>query len=186
MTHAIPDVEFCDDHVEAASGILGRCAGLPIALAVAGEAIALRVNAGLRFGTACKTYCDMLSDAMHGGVSVLDAAISLSLDSLQDCATQDGRLNTSYTLREMYFSLCVLRHQQQARVSVLHRMWKVDESAALEICVRFSSMSLSKLSSGGVRKKKKSTTCGSMTYIWSTFEEWRGTQELSGSSGPLL
>lgn len=56
MSHAVPDAEFGQDHVEAARGVLLRCAGLPMALAVTGKAVALRVAAGLRFQTACEEY----------------------------------------------------------------------------------------------------------------------------------
>lgn len=47
MSHAIhkPGIAFDDDHVEAARGMLGHCAGLPIALAVTGEGVAARINA---------------------------------------------------------------------------------------------------------------------------------------------
>lgn len=83
MSHAMPGVEYCDDHVKFVHGILNHCGGLPIPLAVTGDAVALRLKAGLRFGTACGKYFELLSNEMHSGLSVLDAAISLSLDSLQ-------------------------------------------------------------------------------------------------------
>lgn len=53
MSHALSNGALGEHHVEAARGILGRCAGLPIALAVTGEAVAARVDAGLRFERAC-------------------------------------------------------------------------------------------------------------------------------------
>lgn len=149
MSHAAPQIEFCDTHVTAARGIVGHCAGLPIALAVTGEAIVLRVNAGLQFETACEKYFHLLSNKMYSGMYVLDAAISLSLDSLQKCVHEDMKLNTPYTVREMYFSLCVLENQQPFLASVLCRMWQVDEPIALEICILFYSMSLSKVSPSG-------------------------------------
>lgn len=83
---------------------------------------------------------------MHTGMSVLDAALNLSLDSLEDCTGQETSLATPYMLREMYISLCVLQNQQRALVSVLCRMWNNEECMALEICVRFSSLSLAKMS----------------------------------------
>lgn len=46
---------------------------------------------------------------MHTGMSVLDAALNLSLDSLEDCTGQETSLATPYMLREMYISLCVLQ-----------------------------------------------------------------------------
>lgn len=45
----------------------------------------------------------------------------------------------------MYSSFCVLQSQEQAEISVLRRMWKIEESTALVICVRFSSTSLCKI-----------------------------------------
>lgn len=138
----MPEIEFGGGHVEAARGILVRCAGLPIAPAVTGEAVALRVNIGLRFETACQTYFARLSSKMHSGMEVLDAAISPGLDSLEQCGELDGALDTPYSLRKMYFSLCVLQNQQRALISILCRMWEAQHSFALEICVLFSSMSL--------------------------------------------
>lgn len=133
MSHAMPDKEFDDDSVESAVAILEHCAGLPIALAVTGEAVAIRLNAGLRLGIACEKYFELLSYKMHAEVSALDAAINLSLKSLQDCADEES-FSTACNLREKYLSLCVLDNQEQALVSVLGRMWKVEESAALDIC----------------------------------------------------
>lgn len=81
-------------------------------------------------------------------MTVLDAAIALSLDSLQDSVNDHEQLITPYTLREMYCSLCVLENKQQALVSVLCRMRDVCDSIAWEICVRLASMSLCKFSRG--------------------------------------
>lgn len=145
MSHGLPGIEFCNDHVEAARGILGLCAGLPIALAVTGDAVSFRVHVGLRFQTACEKYLELLSESVVSGLHVLDAAISLSLDSLQDCFNEDGDPKTPYTLQEMYCSLCVFENKHQALVFVLCRMWNTEESTALGICVRFSSMSLCNL-----------------------------------------
>lgn len=146
MSHAMPNGYFGEEHVRAARRILDVCGGLPILLALAGETIAVRVGTGFRFGSACEKYFQLFSDATRSGVSVLDAAINISLDSLQERAKQDGKLTTVYPFRELYCSLCVLKNHQQARVSVLRRMWKVNEETALEICIHFSSMSLAQLS----------------------------------------
>lgn len=92
MSYAMPDNEFRDDDARSAGGILEHCQGLPIALAVA--AVAVLVNLGLPFRTACEKY---LEHEMHTGLSVLDAAISSSLDFLEDCASNDGNLISPYT-----------------------------------------------------------------------------------------
>lgn len=41
--------------------------------------------------------------------------------------------------------LCVLRHLQVAPVSVLSRMWDTTESTALDVCMKYSSLSLAKM-----------------------------------------
>lgn len=81
MAHAEPGVHPRSCHLEVASGVLESCSGLPIALSVAGAAVALRINSGVGFQYACQTYFEKLSDemAMQPGATFLDYAIRLSL-----------------------------------------------------------------------------------------------------------
>lgn len=114
------------------------------------------MNAGLRFGTACKKYFELLSDEIHTGMSVFDAAISLSLDCLQDCGEPDSTLTTLCNLREMYFRLCVLK-TKRTFLSLFFAECEVFENPLLW---RFASVSYQCLSpsyrSTVPRMKKKS------------------------------
>lgn len=144
LKHARPNTMFGEKHVRR---ILSLCAGFPIVIAMAGATVALQVNTGLPFGTACETYYGLLSDAMLCGVPLLDAVVSLSLDALEHCASQNWNLNTAFTFRQLYCSLRVLQSQQRTQVSALGRMWMVNEATAMNVCRRFSSMCLVQLSS---------------------------------------
>lgn len=146
LSHAgVPGTQCTDCRSDTVRGILDRCGGLPMALAVTGGAVALRIGLGLEFEIACQMYLKLLVEELNLGASLLDSAISLSLSSLEEEAEADGKGRHRYTFREMYTSLCVLRHQQFAPVPVLSRMWDTTESSALDICLKYSSISLAKM-----------------------------------------
>lgn len=168
VSHAAPGIEFDEDNHAVVREILKRCAGLPIAIAVSGAAVALGMSSGLEFGFACRTYFNPLDKEMHLGASLLDSAINLSLNSIEEMFAEGGGFKypfkpyfeyvwdissdreektNKYTLREMYISLCVLKNQEFAPVGALVGMWKIGESNAMDVCMRFSSLSLAKLAS---------------------------------------
>lgn len=86
--HAAPAQPLSKGDLEAAQGILDLCAGLPFALSIVVEAVFLRVSAGFTFEYACQG----VSGEMYPGTSFLDAAIGVSLSSLE------GELGKSRTL----------------------------------------------------------------------------------------
>lgn len=151
MARVAPGMAPSEQNRKAARSILELCSELPIALSVAGAAIALRMKSGLAFDTACRIYFENISDekTLHLVFFFLDYAIPVSLAALED-EVQKSRnglqLLTSFSVHDLYTSLCVLQNQQFAPVSVLARMWNVNESNAIDICTISSSMSLAKIS----------------------------------------
>lgn len=146
MAHAAPNLPLGDAHCQPVRGILKFCAGLPIALAVTGQAVAFRVASGLEFQSACHTYFEHLSNAMHPGATILNAAISISLLQLDE-KIENKEIYFWYSFSDMYASLCILKTQEFAPVSVLARMWKLDVESATQACFHLSDMSLAKMSS---------------------------------------
>lgn len=148
MAHASPRVQAGDSHLEAARGILESCAGLPIALSVAGAAVSRKVLAGLRFEYACQAYFKKVCEhrVLNPGAKFLDTAIRISLTTLEEehQSSEDG--TCSLSVDELYESLCILDNQQFAPVPVLARMWGISEQKAEDVCVMLSSMSLAKMS----------------------------------------
>lgn len=97
----------------------------------------------------CDKYLKDLRENANLGASIMDSAIQLSLKYLG--AEQNEKSDSidtfhMYSIREMYTSLCVLDKQQWIPLSVLARMWAVDDMSARRIALSFSSMSLAKTS----------------------------------------
>lgn len=163
MAHAAPDVQWSEQDIDAARGILDLCSGLPIALSVTGEAVFLLVSNGFSFEYACETCLEELSDEMHPGASILEAAIRVSLSSLERDLGKGP-----FSIAELYTSLCVLHNQQVTPVLVLARMWNVTEAVERNICVMFSSMSLARTSSQKLETERRNADWAFMIYISTT------------------
>lgn len=149
--HAAPNTLLSDGEMDAAQDILRLCSGLPIALSVAGAAVSLRISSGVGLKYACEMYLKELSAevSLYPGDTVLESAIRLSLAALAaDWEKRESRMHesASFSLSELYTSLCILVNQQFVPVSVLSRMWNVSETKAETICTIFASMSLAKIS----------------------------------------
>lgn len=144
MSHAAPEVALSDGTPPAVGRILDLCGGLPVALAVTGEAVAFRKAGGLGFDYACRMYAGELAGRKNAGVGILEKAIDLSLDSI--VIEPDARGNMPpYSIQEMYASLCVLKPGQVVPVQVLGRLWNVSRYHAESVCLLFTSMSLAKM-----------------------------------------
>lgn len=147
ISHAAPSIQFDEDQHVVVREILARCAGLPIAIAFTGAGVAQLVSYGLGFLTAGRTYFQSLVNEIDFGASVLDSAISMSLAFLEEMADNAGSENHPYTLRELYTSLCALAHPEFIPVSILSEMWSIDTASAMDVCMRFCSLSLANMSS---------------------------------------
>ncbi len=77
----------------------------------------------------------------------LNACILLSLEFLQDEFLK-RKVKTDHSIRDLYTSLCVLEHQGWVPVSVLRRLWQLDEDDAMDVVHLFSDMSLATLRPG--------------------------------------
>lgn len=146
MSHAGLTSCFPDDVVQEVRDILDLCGGLPIALALSGQAVALKVSLGLGFQCACRTYLKEAAEELHFGASFVGTAIQTSLDTLEGKLKSNGQLYP-YSVSEMYSSLCVLMKQQFAPIPVLALMWKLDISSASLVCQELASLSLATMSS---------------------------------------
>ncbi len=131
--------------------ILEICAGLPIALAVTGSAVRRLSTAFADFDTACDDYArrlekkrSILGDERTMEGMSLNASILLSLEFLQDdFVTRE--LNTDHSISDLYTSLCVLQHQARVPLSVLGRLWQLDEDTVMYVVGLFSELSLATL-----------------------------------------
>ncbi len=136
--------------------ILARCAGLPIALSVSGSAVAFLVRSVGTFETACEIYAadfearpTKLGHERDPDGSSLNDGIFLSLKYLQVEFMrwkETTAVDTKRTIRDLYASLCVLTQQLWIPISVLSRMWDLDDNSALDIANLFCGMSLATLS----------------------------------------
>ncbi len=124
--------------------ILGICAGLPIALAVAGSAVAFLSDAHGDFDTACDAYGTRLEnkrnilgdeESMEG--TSLNACILLSLEFLYEEFLK-RKVQTDHSIYDLYTSLCVLENQAWVPVSVLGRLWQLDEDSVMDVVRLFS------------------------------------------------
>lgn len=143
--HIPEDIREKYQALESVQGILGLCAGLPIALGVTGGYVAERVSVGLEFVFVCSSYLKDLQDSVKLGSSVLESAINLSLKYLNSALKNMTDFTPAApSADQMYESLCGLEKQQCVPVAVLAVMWGVSEKSANSIFLLFSSMSLAK------------------------------------------
>ncbi len=148
--------------------ILSFCGGLPIALSITGCTVALFDNIHGSFKSACAQYAIELENTIHAlpdekdyaGKS-LSAGILLSLKTLDTRFSEWKQKNApgfEYTATELYNSLCILDCRCWVPVSVLSRMWKLENHCALYFVTLFWEMSLCMLStrmgSGGSTEEK--------------------------------
>ncbi len=78
----------------------------------------------------------------------MNAGICFSLQCLEpeyEKWKDDYGVDTKHTIKELYVSLCVLRNQGWIPVSVLSRLWKLDEYEAMKVANFFCGMSLATL-----------------------------------------
>lgn len=170
------DVSSQDQSFSDVQGILNLSAGLPIALAVCGSAVASHVKMGLQFKDACSTYLKDLKQKANLGVKVLEGAIELSLEYLEKI---NAPVSTQFSIYDMYMNLCVLEKQLWMPVPVLAVMWEVDDKSAECIAKLFSSMSLAKTSLH--KNEDGETELGLKIHDWHLnfccqkvhFEDWR-------------
>ncbi len=143
---------------------------MPIALAIAGCAVALLTRTHGNFERACDAYAVRLErknvslgdeDTIDG--TNLNAGILLSLEYLE---VEYLKWKTKYSLgfdesvSELYTRLCVLENQAWVPVSVLSRLWQMDEDSAIDIANLFNGMCLATL-----KIRKPSNGCAEQTGI---------------------
>ncbi len=87
-----------------------------------------------------------------GGTS-LNTSIVLSLEFLEDELLR-RKVKTERSVCDLYTSLCVLEHQAWVPVSVLRRLWQLDEDEAMDVVHLFSDMSLASVRLGGESLEK--------------------------------
>ncbi len=136
--------------------ILGWCAGLPIALSVSGSAVALLAEnldtleeAFNKYATDFEARATNLGDEPDPDGSRLSDGIHLSLEySQKEFSNWKERkaVDIKHSINDLYASLCVMTKQLWIPVSVLGRMWNLDEMSAYDVADLFCRMSLAKLS----------------------------------------
>lgn len=94
----------------------------------------------------CVSYLKELKNKENLGASILDSAVQLSLDYLDEAVMETADISTPYSMHQMYRSLCVLEKQQCMPVAVLAKMWDTNDNTTERIALLFSSMSLAKTS----------------------------------------
>lgn len=90
MSHAVPSTRTGDQECGHVRDIIDLCAGLPIALAVAGTGVAYNISRGLGFQCSCRTYLEEVSKELHSGASFLGAVIEHSLRTLEEQLEKNG------------------------------------------------------------------------------------------------
>ena len=135
--------------------VLKRCGGLPIALAVAGKAIAriskqMKVGAGpeARITNASIEYKNRLEQSLaylgkragdeHEG---LFSALQTSLEFATQVANKSGKDDTM-SMEELHRGLCVLQKKGWAPVTMLSCLWGIDEREAGTVVEAMGEMSV--------------------------------------------
>lgn len=139
------------DSREAIEEVLDRCGGLPLALSVAGSAIAMHqmVCTELGLEAACQEYLQEIEQIPgtivdervdHFGSANLSSAFRASLAMLDRKVTSMDEWPLSYAL--MYQSLVVIERQGWIPISVLRLLWGLTEVRAKKVLRIFSMASL--------------------------------------------
>lgn len=126
--------------------ILRLYTGLSIALAVTGRFVAAETSDGLNFEYICGNYLQDLEEGANLGSTVLESAITLSLNYLNSKLLNMSKVSSEHSMQHMYVSLCVMQKQQWVPTAVLGRMWAVIDRDAARIAGLFKSKSLAKTS----------------------------------------
>ncbi len=110
------------------------------------------------FDTACDAYArrlerkrSKLGDEVTMEGTSLNASILLSLEFLQD-ELRRRKVKTDRSISDLSTRLCVLEHQVWVPISVLRRLWQLDEDAAMDVVHFFSDMSLATLRLGSAAR----------------------------------
>lgn len=133
---------------EALTEALGRCAGLPIGLAITGRAVhrvaqdlpgtAARSQAWTLYKSRIKQHYALCKDGSHDGLS---AAFLQSIEEV-DRRLGDGEHVLKYSAAEMYRSLCVLQKQLWAPFSMLRALWGLDADQVKDVVESFEELNL--------------------------------------------
>ncbi|CDF38974.1 WD40-repeat containing protein [Chondrus crispus] len=143
-----------EEAIHAIHAILDMCAGLPLALNVAGTSVkymkSQRRTADV--SSIWQLYLDkvknrggMSGDSPGDGYSSLKAMLLSSIDILESNSKAAGEQTFSSGLshREMHRGLCVMEKQDWIPVSVLKDLWETDdENAAEKLAMQMSNVGL--------------------------------------------
>ncbi|CDF32580.1 WD40-repeat containing protein [Chondrus crispus] len=131
--------------------LLALCGGLPMALSVAGSAIAMRRRVAFNrsLQAVCEEYLDvlvkyrgrLLSETVDGdGYSNLSTAFTASLAMLDEKNSLE--LKNGMSFAEMYGCLAVIERHGWLPTTVLAVLWGLDEIQATEVVNLFAMVSL--------------------------------------------
>ena len=131
-------------------GILNVCAGLPLALGIAGSGVKEDYVDSRNASFAVKNYWGGL---MKGGLKHLQGAnVEYHADglkyvieaSLQLCAVWGSSGGRNYDLRRLFRSLCILEKQQLIPESTLELYWRLDKQQVGEVVRKFTNLNIVK------------------------------------------
>ena len=150
--------EIFNEETEKAIGeVLKRCAGLPVAHAVAGRTIrALMIRSKITVEDACVLFLSEGDSIFLKAVDgyKLDFVFRTSLRILEGLEEQNIEENVStiiqdkkrFSYSEMHRGLSVLQKQQWVPLEMLRNLWNVeDEQSVREICQNFEAVGLGEM-----------------------------------------
>ena len=128
---------------EAVSEILKLCAGLPLALNVAGTSVRyMREQWEGEVSEAWEAYLSKMKsrntirgESPEDGYSSLDGMLQASLDILESDVRNDGVSSCQVSFRKIHRSLCVMKKQDRMPLSLLNGLWEMDDDST-EWCAK--------------------------------------------------
>ena len=132
------------------TGILGVCAGLPLALGIAGRGVNVDYEDCGDASFAVRNYWDGLQE---GGLEHLQGTNSdyhedglkyIVQASLKLCEVWGRKGRRNYDMRQLFRSLCVLEKQQSIPESTLKLFWRLEKRQVGEVVRKFANLNIAK------------------------------------------
>ncbi|CDF37667.1 WD40-repeat containing protein [Chondrus crispus] len=123
---------------KAVSEILKMCAGLPLALNVAGTGVRYmrdrwegeKSQAWEAYLSKMKRRNTLRSESPEDGYSSLDATLHASLDIVESGIGSDGERLRQFSFRKIHRSLCVMKKQDGMPLALVRELWEMDYESA--------------------------------------------------------
>ncbi|CDF34807.1 WD40-repeat containing protein [Chondrus crispus] len=135
---------------EAVSKILKLCAGLPLALNVAGTGVRYmrdrwegeESQAWEAYLSKLKSGTTIRSESPEDGYSSLDATLHAALEIVESGMGSDAERLGQFSFRKIHRSLCVMKKQDGMPLSLVRDLWEMDYESAEKYAIQMERVGL--------------------------------------------